>query len=121
VRGLNRGQPISYTRVTADTLVARGPLLFYGLTMIADGIAPQVDIFDGFNTRTRRIMRVAHTYTDSAAINRVAGMPVMLPAPILLERGLFVDIFASVTEVTVFYMPVREEQLAPRVEARVEA
>jgi len=113
-------EPIAYTRVTADTFVVRGPLLFYGAVITTSGAADAMDVYDGENTSGRRVMRVAHSYQDQGAVDRVASLPVMLPEPILLERGLFVDLETNVTEVTVFYLPVREEQRVPLIEEPVE-
>ena len=114
-------QPIAWTRITVDTFVARGPLLFYGVAKTSPSAAQVVDIYDGFNATGRRVMRAALTYTDSVPTVRNAVLPVMLPAPILLERGLFMDLAFTAGEVTVFYRHLREEQLAPRAETRVEA
>jgi hypothetical protein len=113
-------RPIAWTRVTADTVVAVGPLLFYGLIMTTSAIACTVDVFDGSNTLGRRVMRAAHSYQDPATVDRASSLPCFLPAPILLERGLFLDLASNVTEVTVFYRPIREEQVTPLVEELVE-
>jgi len=113
-------ESIAYTRVTVDTFVARGPLLFYGVVITTSGSADAMDLYDGENTSARRVMRVAVSYQDAIPVNRVVSLPVMLPEPILLDRGLFVDLEADVNEVTVFYLPVREEQRVPRVEEPVE-
>ena len=114
------GLPISYARITADTRVARGPLLFFGLIMTTNSGSDSVDVYDGNNSSGRRVMRVAHSYQDFSPADRPSTLPVFLPAPILLDRGLFVDIANGVTEVTLFYLPVREEQLHGRVEGVVE-
>ncbi len=104
-------EPIASLVITEDTLIARGPTLFWGLQN-RPSAAWSLTLRDGVNA--------------SGPARYEAGAPTsyvysFLPArPLLFRNGLFADLGSGLTSVTILYEPLREEQLVPRPEAPAE-
>lgn len=87
--------------VSADTAVARGPVDYWGAILTGDGGGvADVTLYDGANASGRQVL----TLWASTVESRIA----LLPIPITLEDGLFVDVGSNVTGVFVLYVPRRE-------------
>lgn len=90
---------IPYDRRTVDGVIHRVKCLFYGVALEPDGTnASYVDIYDGENTTEPMVMRIRTAATG--------GQPKLFATPILLSRGLYVDLGTNLTAVTVFSTPV---------------
>jgi hypothetical protein len=100
-------QPISSLRVLSDTLIARGPVLFWGYAADTTGAWSFV-LRDGANAGAQEVVRVG---------DATGGMaPLSLARPVLFRNGLFCDVGGGLTGVTIFYEPIREEMLGERPE-----
>jgi hypothetical protein len=104
--------PVAHLRVTVDTLISRGPVLLWGWAFYGSVADTTVTFRDGQN--------VSGPITLS--LNSAAGAhnSVGLSRPLLFRNGIFADVDAGLTALTVMYEPLREEQLIPRVEQLAE-
>ena len=84
-----------YDRRTVSGVIHRNKCLLLGVLLEPDGTnASYVDIFDGENTTEPKMARIRTEATT--------GDPKFFYPPVFLERGLFVDLGANLTAVTVF-------------------
>ena len=97
---------VGWQRVTEDSLVARGPVEFWGIHgRSTAGSAGTIVVFDGANALGRRY--------QGYVIPQNTTERHLEEEPIYFERGLFVDIDAGISMVLVRYRPLREEDLVP--------
>jgi hypothetical protein len=88
-----------WQRITADTLLCRGPALLYGAVLTSDGVGTaDVILYDGPNTSGRRLFQLLAPTTQS--------VPVILPAPVPLEDGLYIDVGSNVGDLFILYAPL---------------
>lgn len=88
-----------WQRITEDTVVCRGPVLFYGAILTSDGLgATAVIFYDGVNTAGRRLFRLLATATETLAL--------LFPVPIPLEDGLYIDVGSNLGDLFLLYAPL---------------
>lgn len=92
----------AFSRLTGDQLVREGPVLFGGIIARASVAGAQVAVYDGMDPTSGRLV---HTYT----LPITNSTNLTLHIPIAFDRGLYVDLDANVTEVTVLWIPVPED------------
>ena len=92
---------VAYERVTADSLVCRGPCLFYGAVILASAAGGDASLYDGEDADSGR-----HLITLKGDAN--ISNPVIPPAPVALGEGLFAAIGENCDEVLVLYLPLGE-------------
>ena len=111
---------IAVVRITTSSPVSRGPTLLYGFIVHqASGAAASLQVRDGENVSAQLVFGFTPAFDNSGSFAD-GDVPVMLPAPILLRRGLFIQLAGTGATAALFFMPVREEQLVARAEAPVE-
>ena len=88
-----------WQRIAADTLLCRGPLLFYGAILTAAAAVSAV-FYDGVNANGRRLFGLE----TSAAVQ--VCVPALFPVPIPLKDGLYVDVSAAPDDLLVIYAPL---------------
>jgi hypothetical protein len=89
-------QPIAWQRITEDTVLGRGPILFWGAVLTHSAVATAI-IYDGVNAGGRRVMSL---HLDGVVSYT---LPALLPRPILLPNGLFIDVSTAPDDLIVFY------------------
>ncbi len=104
-------EPIASLVVTVDTLISRGPTLFWGYALQSSA-AWSLTLRNGVNTSAPA------QFAAGTAASTIAS--VVLTRPVLFRDGLFADLGAGLTNVTILYEPLREEQLVPRQEGPAE-
>jgi hypothetical protein len=94
-------QRIAWQRIAADTFVTRGPILLWG-AMLYSSVDCLATLYEGANTSGRRITSL---YVDATThfTDRF-----LLPKPILLEDGLYVDVSVAPDDLILFYEHVPE-------------
>lgn len=87
-----------FARLTADAVLANGPVWFAGAKITSDGAGiADVTFHDGVNASGPQL------YTDKVTLGESGDR--FLPWPVYLERGLFVDVGSNVEEVFVLFRP----------------
>jgi hypothetical protein len=90
---------LPFQRIEADTVISRAPVLFWGAILTSDGVgATEAIFYDGVNANGRRLFRLLALIT--------ATLPLILPKPILLEAGLYVDVGSNLGDLFVLYSPL---------------
>lgn len=91
----------------ADGIVNAGPCLVYGVTLAADGANADVDVYDGVNANAKK---VSH-------LEALSGTSFSLPfaGPVIFHRGVYLDVNATTSFVTVEYKPLSKKALAEAV------
>lgn len=95
----NEAEKVSYERVTADQVVCPTPCLLY-----------MAHLAGGSGGASTAVIRDGHSTSADAVIDLAApasGMDfVSFDPPILLKKGLYVDVGSNVTSVLVQYLSV---------------
>lgn len=87
-------------RVTADTVVHRGPALVFSLTIHSNGEGEaDADVYDGFSSGGRKKQDL---YCVDEAMAQLTFNP-----PVPYNQGIFIDIGTNCESVTVLYLPVQ--------------
>lgn len=88
--------------VKVDTIVNEGETLLHGCVILASAAGGEVQLFDGLDADSGRLIaRIKGNANES--------IPILFYKPLRLDRGLFVDVIASVSGILVFYDPVSNE------------
>jgi len=85
-----------FTRVTVDTLVCSEPCLLYGVHNLPSANAGNSRIYDGHDAASGNLVLTVKGLAN-------ISWQIHFDPPILLSRGLFVDIVTNITECTVFW------------------
>ena len=97
----NDGSGWAWVRV--DTIVNEGETLLYGCVILASAAGGEVQLFDGLDADSGRLIsRIKGNANES--------IPIIFNKPLRLDRGLFVDVIASVSGILVCYDPVVQER-----------
>lgn len=83
----------------SDRVMFRGPCLVSFIFVGSDGVAAQVDIYDGDSTLGEHKFRVNVIADDSK--------PISLPYPTDFDKGVFVDVNAATTFVSIQIHPLK--------------
>lgn len=90
---------MAWTNTTADAVITNAPAYLHGLTLLASAAGGDVTVYDGADPGAgRKIL------TAKGAAN--VSLPIAFYPPLLCERGIYLDVGSSVTEVTVHWDPV---------------
>lgn len=76
-------------------IITKGPVLISNIFVNGDGVAAQVDIYDGLNNKGRHVYRINCIADDSKPVN--------LSSPIDFDFGIYVVVNAATTYVTIAY------------------
>jgi hypothetical protein len=90
----------AYRRLTADQQVIIGPCLITGYSLEASADGGIVTVYDGLGTLSGVVIQ---SITGLASNNRERDFSI----PVLCNTGLYVDIGANVTALTIYYIPLR--------------
>ena len=98
---------IASTRVDADTLIARGPVLFWGVILSATAAATALNLRNGQDV----LAPIKWDLEAEATVSTV----VLLPRPVLFEFGIFADVDANILSAIVLfeYVSAVPHALAP--------
>jgi hypothetical protein len=92
--------PLGWRRVTADGQIARGPVDLWGFILTGDGVGvADVALYDGANTSGRAVLDLWASTVESKVV--------LLPRPMPLEDGLYIDVGSNVTSLLVLFEPRR--------------
>lgn len=91
---------VAFTRTTTDQLINEGETLLHGLLLLTSVTGGDVTLYEGLDPDSGRKI---WTFKGEANISQM----ISFPAPLWLERGLYIDVGSNVTEVTLFWTPVR--------------
>jgi hypothetical protein len=89
-------EPIAWQRITEDTVLGRGPILFWGAVLSHSANASAI-FYDGVNASGRRVFSLR---TVTSVVETVSAI---LSKPLLLEDGLYVDLSAAPEDLLVLY------------------
>lgn len=92
-----------WTRLTGDARLSDGPCWFYGVIINASAATNAVGIYDGLDAGSGR-------YFGALTGRGTGSTDILFPAPIPFGRGLFVDIGVNITECTVIWRPMTDEE-----------
>lgn len=91
--------PLAEFRVTADEPAALGPCYFWGYHICTTGGGvTSATLYKGPSTLGRRWFDIRGTATRALSM--------LLPRPIYVERGIFVDVGANLDALIIFYQPL---------------
>ena len=107
---------IASERVTADSLIARGPVLFWGVIVTAAAAATRLNLRNGQDV----LAPIKWDLEAEAAASTVG----LLTRPVLFEFGIFADVDANILSAVVLFeyvSAVPHEQAPPAVQEQAEA
>ena len=104
--------PVGATRLTADGLVAEGPVYFWGAAVVAAA--------DGAVVTLRNGLSVLGPIRLDWETPNAGAHPFMLERPILFQTGLFADLDTNVTAATIFWEPLPGPAYSPPAAAIVD-
>ena len=90
---------VGFTRLTASAIVNEGETLLYGCLLTVTVDTSFISIYEGLDAVSGRLL----ANVLGLAIH---SLPVKFDPPIFLDRGLYVVIGATVTEATMFWLPL---------------
>lgn len=90
----------AYRNLKNDQIVNEGPTLITGIALHCSADGGSVEVYDGLDVLSGVDIMTVNGWTNDTN-------PMMFPHPVLLNNGLFVDIGANVTDVTIFFVPLR--------------
>lgn len=94
---------LSWTHLTASGIVSDQPTYVQGIIVTGSSGGATATVYNGQDTTSGSVL-VSIKVADNLS------WQITLPEAILCQRGVYVDFGTGITSVTVFWMPVPEEQ-----------
>jgi len=94
---------VRWERLATSRLIFVGPCLFWGAVILTSTTGGDATVYDGRDAISGRQAHRLEGIADQST-------PVMWPKPLYFAGGLYVAIGSSITEVTVGWEPVVEEE-----------
>jgi hypothetical protein len=93
---MNQDILTAWKNFTADTLVSRGPSLLHAVLLLTSSDGGDITIYEGQDANSGTKIARLEGNADTTKVVRFSP-------PLPCQRGLYVDVGSSVTEVTVHY------------------
>lgn len=90
---------LGFSTVKSDQLICKTRCLFGGIIVNASTDGGDVAVYNGNDAGSGDLF---HTFQGLAN----ESLPILLPNPVLFERGLFVDVGSNITNVTILWLPM---------------
>jgi hypothetical protein len=89
---------VGFTRLTASAIVNEGATLLYGCVLLVSVGGSSIKLYEGLDAISGRLIS---TLQGIAAVT----WTLCFSQPLYLDRGLFVEFSATVTEATIYWLP----------------
>ena len=92
---------VAYDRRAASGIIHKNSCHLVGVIVTSkDNASGYIDVYDGENTSQEKVMRVRAIQNTSRTV--------MFPKPVIMRRGLYVDLNSDSEEYTVFWKPIED-------------
>lgn len=96
------GKGVGFARLTVDSSAIKRPVNVYGFIVLASVAGGDATAYNGQDANSGRKFA---TLKGSANVSN----PIIFHRPVYFENGIFVDIGSNITEVTVIYETVDDD------------